>query len=275
MKIMRVKQQDGTLVDIPIGMEAASAVSTHNSNTSAHADIREAISQLSSEKVNVSQLNSAVNTAKNETIAEVDNMLSTEVEIEVENQLDGMRSSIVAELIKQIGGLPVFGTVDDDKIVTVTSALGDGTYVLRYKEADGSYSELCTFIIGNGDEPEGPVIIPLSWNYGQKATYAAGEKYSLSTSADYSASDLVPVEANKTYISTVKTHSYTATSLSYRVVYVSASNTVISSETLSLASGAVRALTVPADCYSLALRVFSTDQYSNEEICALITLTKE
>jgi hypothetical protein len=50
MKIMRVKQPDGTLVNIPIGMEAAaSAVSTHNSNTSAHADIREQISQLSSE----------------------------------------------------------------------------------------------------------------------------------------------------------------------------------------------------------------------------------
>lgn len=44
MKIMRVKQQDGTLVDIPIGVDtASSAVSTHNTNTSAHADIRAAI----------------------------------------------------------------------------------------------------------------------------------------------------------------------------------------------------------------------------------------
>jgi hypothetical protein len=55
MKIMRVKQQDGTLVDIPIGVDtASSAVSTHNTNTSAHADIREQISQLSSEKVDLS-----------------------------------------------------------------------------------------------------------------------------------------------------------------------------------------------------------------------------
>jgi hypothetical protein len=47
MKIMRVKQPDGTLVNIPIGMEAAaSAVSTHNSNTSAHADIRQQINDL-------------------------------------------------------------------------------------------------------------------------------------------------------------------------------------------------------------------------------------
>ena len=54
MKIMRVKQQDGTLVDIPIGVDtASSAVSAHNTSTSAHADIREEISQLSSEKVDL------------------------------------------------------------------------------------------------------------------------------------------------------------------------------------------------------------------------------
>lgn len=57
MKIMRVKQQDGTLVDIPIGVDtASSAVSAHNTNTSAHADIREQINQLFSEKVDIEML---------------------------------------------------------------------------------------------------------------------------------------------------------------------------------------------------------------------------
>ena len=154
--VTKVNNKTGevTLSASDVGADASgtanSAVAAHNTNASAHSDIRQAISQLSSEKVNVSQLNSAVNTAKNETIAEVDNMLSTEVEIEVENQLDGMRSGIVAELIAQIGGIPVFGTIDDNKTITTTSMLADGTYVLRYKGTDGTYSELTTFIIGTG-----------------------------------------------------------------------------------------------------------------------------
>lgn len=45
MKIMRVKQQDGTLVDIPIGIDtSSSALSSHNISTSAHPDIRKNIS---------------------------------------------------------------------------------------------------------------------------------------------------------------------------------------------------------------------------------------
>jgi hypothetical protein len=52
MKILRVKQSDGTLVDIPVGVNTAGAiVDAHNINTSAHVDIREEISQLSSDKV--------------------------------------------------------------------------------------------------------------------------------------------------------------------------------------------------------------------------------
>ena len=45
MKIMRVRQQDGTLVDIPIGIDtSSSALSSHNISTSAHPDIRKNIS---------------------------------------------------------------------------------------------------------------------------------------------------------------------------------------------------------------------------------------
>ena len=45
MKIMRVRQQDGTLVDIPIGIDtSSSALSSHNISASAHPDIRKNIS---------------------------------------------------------------------------------------------------------------------------------------------------------------------------------------------------------------------------------------
>lgn len=134
MKIMRVKQQDGTLVDIPIGMEATnSAVSVHNTDSSAHADIRERINQLSSEKVNISQL-------------------SEEVETEVEQQLDGAKADIVTEIITQLGGLPVFGTVDENNVITTTTRLFNGTYVLRYKDENNTYSELAEFTVTGGAE---------------------------------------------------------------------------------------------------------------------------
>jgi hypothetical protein len=177
---------------------ASSAVTAHNTNTSAHADIREQVNQLSSEKVNVSQLNSAVNTAKNETIAEVDNMLSTEVEIEVENQLDGMRSDIVTELITQLGGLPVFGTVDDNKTITTTSLLPDGTYVLRYKDTNGSYSDLTTFVIDTGTGGDTPDyyevdIAAIGYTDNARWSISSGTLKTDTSAQGYTAINIVPI----------------------------------------------------------------------------------
>ena len=51
MKILRVKQQDGTLVDIPFGVSNSSSdITTHNKDTSAHADIREQLGQLAAKE---------------------------------------------------------------------------------------------------------------------------------------------------------------------------------------------------------------------------------
>lgn len=102
---------------------ASSAVSAHNSNTSAHADIRSQISKLSSE------------------IAD-----------EVENQLDGAKADIVVALISQLGGMPVFGTVNSDKTITVTSMLADGVYMLMYTNADGNLEEVGTITVDNNEE---------------------------------------------------------------------------------------------------------------------------
>lgn len=74
-----------------------------------------------------------------------------DLEDEVTNQLDGVKADIVAELIAQIGGMPVFGTVDDNKIITVTSTLADGTYTLMYENEDGTISEIGTITVGNGE----------------------------------------------------------------------------------------------------------------------------
>ena len=89
---------------------------------------------------------------KEEIVAELDTLLTAEVETEVEQQLDGAKADIVTELIKQIGGLPVFGTVDENNVITTTTRLFNGTYVLRYKDENNTYSELAEFTVTGGAE---------------------------------------------------------------------------------------------------------------------------
>ena len=89
---------------------------------------------------------------KNAIVNDVNTLLTAEVETEVENQLDGAKAGIVAELIAQIGGLPVFGTVDENNVITTTTRLFNGTYVLRYKDENNTYSELAEFTVTGGAE---------------------------------------------------------------------------------------------------------------------------
>lgn len=82
----------------------------------------------------------------------------TEVTTIVENEVENQKGSIVELLITELQGLPVFGVVDDNKTITVTSQLADGIYTLNYENADGTYSEIGTITIGSGK----PVMINLA-----------------------------------------------------------------------------------------------------------------
>lgn len=122
MKILRVKQQDGTLVDIPFGVSANTGsdadIATHNTDASAHADIREQISQLSSEKVDKSKLTLGMHT---------DGLLYVFV--------DG---SPVGNGIELYNGGDVYGYVDSSNNIVLKGKLPDGTYTVKYDMEDGS-----------------------------------------------------------------------------------------------------------------------------------------
>ena len=137
---------DGYNIQIdPAGDIGDSAIDIHNSDPQAHPDIRETFSG---------------------TVAE-----------EVANQLDGAKAGIVSELIAQIGGLPVFGAVDDNNTITVTSTLASGTYILKYENVDGTVSEIGTIVIGSGGDTE--IIINLIDSVG----YTDGQRLSTTTGA--------------------------------------------------------------------------------------------
>lgn len=92
-----------------------------------NADVREEISQLSSEKVDK---------------AEVATMIEAGVEDE--------KGNIVQLLIAELQGLPIFGVIDENNIVTVTSLLADGTYKLKYENTDGTTTEIGIITVGDG-----------------------------------------------------------------------------------------------------------------------------
>jgi hypothetical protein len=45
----------------------------------------------------------------------------------------------------------VFGVVDENNTITVTSQLSDGTYTLMYENADGTLEAIGTITVGNGE----------------------------------------------------------------------------------------------------------------------------
>lgn len=65
---------------------------------------------------------------------------------------ENCKGDIVQAIIAELQGLPVFGVVDENKVITVTSALSDGVYTLKYENEDGSFSEIGTVTVGNGGQ---------------------------------------------------------------------------------------------------------------------------
>jgi hypothetical protein len=83
-------------------------------------------------------------------------------EIAMQNE----KGNIVNQIITELQGLPVFGVVDVDKTITVTSQLTDGTYTLKYENADGTTTDIGTIIIGTGGGTGSePVITGISAKY--------------------------------------------------------------------------------------------------------------
>lgn len=83
------------------------AIDMHNADTLAHPDIREEISQLSSEKIGFSDLA----------------LIKTE---------------IFFEILESLGGNPVFGIVDENNNIIMSGNLPDGSYLVKYEMEDGT-----------------------------------------------------------------------------------------------------------------------------------------
>ena len=72
----------------------------------------------------------------------------------VQDVIESGKGEIVQAIIEELQGLPVFGVVDENNTITITSQLSSGTYTLKYENADGTTTKIGTIVIGSG-EPEG------------------------------------------------------------------------------------------------------------------------
>lgn len=65
---------------------------------------------------------------------------------------ENYKGAIAQLLIEELQGLPVFGVVDENNAVTVTSLLPDGTYKLKYENDDGTTTEIGIITVGDGGD---------------------------------------------------------------------------------------------------------------------------
>ena len=84
------------------------------------------------------------------TEAEKEEFLNSGVLDAVETKFENEKGNMVQLLINELHGLPVFGVVDENNNITVTSLLPNGTYALKYEKDDGTTEEIGTITVGNG-----------------------------------------------------------------------------------------------------------------------------
>lgn len=58
------------------------------------------------------------------------------------------KAEIVQAVLDELGGQPVRGVVDENNNIVISGSLADGTYTLKYENADGTYTEIGTFDVG-------------------------------------------------------------------------------------------------------------------------------
>lgn len=147
MKILRVKQQDGTLVDIPFGVSNSSIeIATHNADTSAHTDIRDLIAELAnrlnaiadSDDINLDQLSEIVAYIKsNKSLIES----ITTNKVNVSDIVNNLTTTDTNKPLSAAQGVALKALIDAIIIPTKVSDLtNDKGYLTSYTETDPTIS---------------------------------------------------------------------------------------------------------------------------------------
>ena len=102
---------------------------------------------------------------------------------------------MIEEVLIQIGAQPVFGTVGSNNDIIINTNLADGTYILKYENADGGYTEIGELVVGAGGAPVYTNLIPTAKTHTALNTVFNGTGYKNGTYAS-SASPFYGTDAN-------------------------------------------------------------------------------
>ena len=100
------------------------------------------------------------------------------------------QEEIVQQVIAALG-TPVFGTVDENNVITLTGALESGTYTLMYEDAAGNALEIGTIALND----DGPIDIPWAEGY----TCGGSSGTTNTAAAEYITTEKMPLDAGYEY----------------------------------------------------------------------------
>lgn len=162
------------------------------------------------------------------------NAHSTELsQLSAEIDAIGTQEEIVQQVIAALG-TPVFGTVDADKVITLTGALADGTYTVKYEDAEGNETTIGTLTAKAG--PKYTNLLPLAigsdgnpynggkgWKAGTRLNSSGIE--STSSATEIEVTGFIPVKNGDTiYLSGITMNNGTYANQTYMWLYDSSFN---------------------------------------------------
>ena len=122
---------------------------------------------------------------------------------------DDVKGDIVQSIIAELQGLPVFGVVDENKKIKMTTLLPNGTYKLGYDNEDGTFTEIASFVVGGGVveiinlletalTPNDITTVFDGKGY-KSGYYASASTPYYNTDSAFFCSGLMPIPASKTF----------------------------------------------------------------------------
>lgn len=154
------KQTKPTYTASEVGADASGTasnlVSVHNTASDSHSDIREVINN----KLNSSELPTAINTAlaQAKESGDFDGADGKTPIKGTDYWTEDDQETIIQRVLTELGAIPVFGMVDENNNIILTAVLADGTYQLKYADADGNVTDICTYNHSYAPAPDVPDV---------------------------------------------------------------------------------------------------------------------
>ena len=103
---------------------------------------------------------------------------------------DADKAEIVQTVLDRLGGQPVSGVVDVNNNIIISGSLADGTYTIKYENADGTYTDIGAFVVGATGPVYTNLFDPAAATLNQRWSNSS---YGYKAGNGYVVSDYIPI----------------------------------------------------------------------------------